>query len=385
VFEDLTAAIEKLDIAPYGDELFAAIALRDRLEARIVEATSAVEAAGCWAGDASVSMTSWLRGHARMTRRSAQWLRTLAIRLRSLPECAQAYAEGWLSSGQVEAIVARLDDETVELFAAQEAELLPRLGALSVAGLSRAMGYWLCRNRPERSEPEEPQRSLFLSQTMGDRWVLDGSLDAEGGSVVTTALRLAMPEKTDVLRTASARRADALVDICRFFLDHQQGRTGGRHRPHLNVVVELEDLEAGRCGRVVDGPVLDGPTISRLFCDSAVHRVVMSGRSSVLDYGTATRTIPAPLWNALVIRDEGCRFPGCDRPSAWCEGHHVTWVTQGGPTELANLVLLCSRHHHVLHQPGWHARLRPDATFEVTDAAGIVRQTSPPRAEALLL
>jgi hypothetical protein len=58
------------------------------------------------------------------------------------------------------------------------------------------------------------------------------------------------------------------------------------------------------------------------------------------------------------------------------------WVTDGGLTELANLVLLCSRHHHVLHQPGWHAKLRPDGELEVTDRAGTVRATSPPRAEA---
>jgi len=134
------------------------------------------------------------------------------VRLRSLPLCAEAYAEGSLSGGQVEAIVARLDDEMVERFAAQESELLPHIIPLSVFNLSRAMGYWLARNRPERSEPTEPQRSLFLSQTMDDRWVLDGSLDAEGGSVVATALRLAMPEKTDILRSASARLLSAVRD-----------------------------------------------------------------------------------------------------------------------------------------------------------------------------
>ena len=48
---------------------------------------------------------------------------------------------------------------------------------------------------------------------------------------------------------------------------------------------------------------------------------------------------------------------------------------------MANLVLLCSRHHHVLHEPGWHAKLRPDGEFEVIDPDGIVRETSPPRAE----
>ncbi|MEA2974454.1 MAG: hypothetical protein QOG82_2912 [Actinomycetota bacterium] len=109
--------------------------------------------------------------------------------------------------------------------------------------------------------------------------------------------------------------------------------------------------------------------------------MLTKGRSAILDYGTATRTIPSNLWNALVIRDEHCRFPGWDRTSAWCEGHHVKWVTHGGATEINNLVLLCSRHHHRLHQPDWQAKLLPDATFEVTDPNGMVRATSPPRAE----
>jgi hypothetical protein len=251
-----------------------------------------------------------------------------------------------------------------------------------VAGVCRAMGAWLTRNRPEPTIADEPDRSLHLSQTIEDRWVLDGWLDAEGGSVVATALRLATPEKSEILRYPAARRADALVDICRFFLDRQQTRAGGRHRPHLNVAVNMEDLVEGLGGSVVDGPALDGPAVSRPFCDSTVHRVVMSGRSAVLDYGTATRTIPTPLWSSLVIRDEHCRFPGCDRhrPSVWCEAHHVVWVTHGGPTELPNLVLLCSRHHHLLHQPGWHAKLRPGGVLEVTDPYGTVRETSPPRA-----
>jgi hypothetical protein len=242
------------------------------------------------------------------------------------------------------------------------------------------MAAWLMRARLEPSEPKEPERALRLSRTLDDCWVLDGTLPAEGGAVVAAALRLAMPGP-DVVGSPAAQRADALVDVCRFFLDHQRSHAGGRHRPHVNVVVDWEDLQAGRGGRVVDGPALDGLTVARLFCDSAVHRVVMAGRSAVLDYGKSTRTIPAPLWNALVIRDEHCRFPGCDRPSVWCEGHHVVWVTEGGPTNLANLLLVCTRHHHILHQPGWHAKLRPDAAFEVTDPNGEVRCTSPPGAE----
>ena len=77
---------------------------------------------------------------------------------------------------------------------------------------------------------------------------------------------------------------------------------------------------------------LEGTTVQRLFCDAGVHRVFVAGRSSILDYGTTTRTVPANLFNALVIRDRHCRFPGCDRPPEWCEAHHVRWVLDGGPT-----------------------------------------------------
>jgi hypothetical protein len=66
----------------------------------------------------------------------------------------------------------------------------------------------------------------------------------------------------------------------------------------------------------VDGTGLDGTTVQRLLCDAALHRVLTQGRTAILDYGRATRTIPAPLFNALVVRDQRCRFPGCDRAAA---------------------------------------------------------------------
>ena len=231
VFEDLAAVIEGLDIPADGESITEAIALRDRLDARIAEATGRFERTGWWAGDTPASMVAWLRAHARMTRRSAQRLRSLAVRLRSLRVCAEADANGSLSGGQVEAIMAHLDNELVEIFAAQEAELVPYLVPLTVAGVSRAMAAWLVRARPELTEAEEPERSLHLSRTLDDRWALDGSLDPEGGAVVAAAIRLATPERGDTPRSPAARRADALVDVCRFYLDHQQSRAGCRHRP----------------------------------------------------------------------------------------------------------------------------------------------------------
>ena len=95
--------------------------------------------------------------------------------------------------------------------------------------------------------------------------MVDGSFDAEGGAVVATALRLATFDDTSPY--AGRTKGGRAVEVCRFFLDHQQTRAGGRHRPHLNVVVDVDAVE-GEGGRVIDGPALDGASMSRLLCDA---------------------------------------------------------------------------------------------------------------------
>jgi predicted restriction endonuclease len=61
-----------------------------------------------------------------------------------------------------------------------------------------------------------------------------------------------------------------------------------------------------------------------------------------------------------------------------CEAHHVVPWQDGGPTDQHNLVLLCSRHHHVFHQPGWKVVLGADARMEVVDPTGRHCTTDPP-------
>ncbi|MDQ3570632.1 MAG: HNH endonuclease [Actinomycetota bacterium] len=387
MFEGLAEEIDELEVPADGAAITAAVALCDRLEAKIASAVGAFDAASLWDLDAATSMTAWLRHHAGMTRKDAARSAGLGRRLRQLPVTSGAWESGQIGSGQAHAVLAALEASTLHVFAGHEAALVPSLVGLSVTDTASAMAHWKAHAEGVAggAEPPEQARGLHLSQTLGGAWAMDGTLAPEGGEVVATALRLGTSEDAEAepARRPAERRADALVDVCRFFLDHQRHRPGGRHRPHVNVVVDLDKLEAGRPGRVVDGPLLDGPGMQALLCDSALHRLVMTGRSAVLDYGTATRTIPAPLWNALVVRDEHCRFPGCDRPSSWCEGHHVIPVVDNGPTCLANLTLVCTRHHHRLHQPGWHAKVRPDATLEVTDPGGRHWSTAPPRAGPL--
>jgi hypothetical protein len=205
--------------------------------------------------------------------------------------------------------------------------------------------------------------------------------------VLLTALRVATGANPEVAgeppRLPAQRRADALGDICRFYLDHQASvPDGGRHRPHVNLVFTMAPTPGGGFAvgdaQTLDGHRLDRVTAGRFLCDSVLYRVLVGGRSAIVDYGRATRAVPPALWNLLLVRDRHCRWPGCDRPGTWSEAHHVVPWEQGGPTNPGNLVVLCARHHHVLHRPGWHARLDPDGTLTITDPHHTPRTTRPP-------
>ena len=383
MLKTLREAIEDLEIVPSSDELAEVLGLRSRLEAKISAAVAHFDALSLWEFDYATSMVAWLRSFGHMTGRDAARTTTTAKRLRMLPVTRAAWTDGTLSSGQIQAIVANVARRHAALFGAHEAELIPRLAPLSVAETAEAMADWASKARDNDPEPPgPPQRCLHLSSMLDGRFRLDGEFDAEGGSLLGIALRLAETKDgpADEARPPSQRRGDALVDVCRFFLDHQQSHRGGRHRPHLNIVATAEDVNDKRGGHIVGGPGIDSATLARLCCDSALHRVLMAGRSAILDYGTSTRTVPAPLWNALVLRDTHCRAPGCDRGPQWCEGHHVIHVPDGGETNLANLVLACSRHHHVWHLPEseWELKLLPDGELHLTAPDGRFFVTRPP-------
>src|SRR5262245_31412049 len=321
VFEQLGEAIEGLDIPVDGAALAEVVALRDRLDARISDAVAHCDRVGLWELDGATSMTAWLALHTRMSRSRAAATSARARKLAQLPVTAGAWRDGTLSTGQVDAIAANLDADTVALFADHETAMVPTLVDLSVRDVTTAMAAWRECATANRDPKPEPADTLHLSRTLGGRWRQDANLGPEGGELLATALRLAESPDVDgeAARRAATRRADALADICRHYLDHQHARRGGRHRPHINLVLDIDRYQsltpAG--ASTLDGTPLDHKTVDRMLCDAALHRVLVHGRSTILDYGTATRTIPAPLYNALVLRDRHCRFPeevgACDR------------------------------------------------------------------------
>jgi Domain of unknown function (DUF222)/HNH endonuclease len=383
----LHAAVTRLDLAVDDRELAAVLALRDRLDARIAAAVRAVDAASLWDTVGATSMTAWTADQGRMARPRAAVLTRVARLVARLPVTGAAWTEGRLSTGQVETICSFLNDAVVEVFARHEHAIVPVLEPLSVAEVAAAMRAWRAHLDGPDPAPSAPS-SLHASRTLAGRARVDGDLDADTGELLLTALRVALQAAPDSdgepVRVPAQRRADALGDICRFFLDHQTAvPQGHRHRQLVNVVVDLAPSADGvgfdiADARTVDGYPIDGVPAGRLLCDSLLYRVLVQGKSAILDYGRATRAVPPPLWNVLLLRDQHCRWKGCDRPGAWCEAHHVIWWEKGGTTDIANLVLLCSRHHHIAHRAGWATELAPDGTFHVTDPWGVTRTTRPP-------
>jgi Domain of unknown function (DUF222)/HNH endonuclease len=147
--------------------------------------------------------------------------------------------------------------------------------------------------------------------------------------------------------------------VCRQWLDHSDRPEVAGEKPHVTVLVDAEALRDGTGTSELDqaGPV-DPELTRRMACDAGIARVVLSGRSEPLDVGRRTPVVPPAMRRAVAVRDRGCRFPGCDRPQGWCDAHHVVHWADGGPTALQNLVLLCRRHHRMVHaRRGFSLRL----------------------------
>ncbi|MEV6970081.1 DUF222 domain-containing protein, partial [Hamadaea sp. NPDC051192] len=179
---------------------------------------------------------------------------------------------------------------------------------------------------------------------------------ADGGRVAARVL----PGEPD-LRSAGARRADALVEVCQRIMNAGELPDNGGEKPHLTVTLPWDALQAKVGAGLLDtGDLLTPETVRRLACDAMIIPAVLGGDGQVLDVGRARRLIDGPLRRALVLRDKGCAFPGCDRPPQWCHGHHLKAWADGGTTCLANSVLLCGFHHREIHHGHWEVRMRPD-------------------------
>ncbi len=334
-------------------ELLALRARIDRLEAEFAQLAAAAHRRGVGAVDGAQSTAAWLRSRAGMREGDAK----AAIEAGSAGDLLAATGAAWrageISTGAARTIFgARVPGHDDELSGCEPALLdLARRGDLNE--LRRAVRHFRNLARADGSDPSEND-GLHVGQTYGGVTALSAEFTDLAAEIVVTAIHAYTdPPSPGDPRSTAQRAADAFVQICKVAIENT--RDAGRESAHVTVVLDWSTLTEGRLGRA-DGEFtgsIHPADVRRLLCDSSISRVVTGPGSLPLDVGRSRRSIPPSMRRAVIARDGGCKFPGCDRPPGWCQIHHVVHWIDGGKTAVVNLVPFCDNHHHVIHQRGW--------------------------------
>ncbi|NYH44703.1 hypothetical protein HNR22_004430 [Micromonospora jinlongensis] len=379
----VAACVDDATWALADDELVAALDAAHRLEQRLAAVTLAlvreIDGRGTARAQGASSTAVWLRERLRLTVPAARRLVDLAAALDTgNPGIRQALADGRITLDQARVIAdtvttvhtsagAQVADKAVGVltdWAGQfDPTLLRKLGtrildhvAPDIADAAAQAALEADARRATRD------RHVTISALADGRLRLTGILDSETAGLLRAAIDpLTAPSGPDDQRCAGQRRHDALADLCRLSLRTGELPEHGGDPAQIIVTTSFDALAGQlRAGTLDTGLHLTPKTVRRLACDAAILPAVLGGTGQVLDVGRQRRLITGPLRRALVLRDGGCAFPGCDRPPRWCDAHHIHHWADGGPTNLDNAVLLCGHHHRHLHHNDWTVRLSDD-------------------------
>ena len=370
----------------------------ERLRAETARRVAEIEARGAAHTRYGVRTSEWLQHTSWVTAAGARRQVKTAVALAGRPVVLRAALAGRVGFEQAVAVVdsihrlpCELDTATVDACEQEmlahshefDPDLMKQFGHHVVAVVAPEVGEAADRLALEREE----------ARARGDRsfsWSRDGLgsvrfrgqlpiIDAEPLVTLVSAVAAGLPVTDELgeLVPVQRRHADALSQIVAGYSAANQVPTHGKERPRVVVTIALEALKSGLgVGTLCSsGEALSAGDIRRLACDADIIPVVLGGDSRILDWGRATRLFDGPTRQALVLRDQGCVFPGCSAPAVVCEGHHIRPWWDGGRTDLGNAVLLCPHHHRIVEP-------RPTDTgnqWQVRIAADGVPEFLPPR------
>jgi len=211
------------------------------------------------------------------------------------------------------------------------------------------------------------QRYLSRSLHGDGSMTISVELPRESGELVMKALELALKEMelgTDTFQGEKciseteeshvAKQADALVQMAKGYLAGGKGKHSST-ADHYQVMVHVDEEVLRHAPSEKSKSDLPCETIRRLCCDSGVVVVTQDKKGNPLNVSRKHRVVQPPLKRALLARDKCCRFPGCTHEK-WLDAHHVEHWADGGETSLDNTILLCSKHHRLLHEGGFRIK-----------------------------
>lgn len=372
--------------------------LRDAVDAAMLTAVANFDAAGD--GETlhgAASTASWLRGAVGLAPGDASERVRLARRSRDV----LAAPVGHLRSGSITFDHLRSIDRAVRFMPegrqADAVALLTELAvAAPVADVRTAGKHLRLVADPDGtladSERQFERRHLTLAPLLDGMTSIDGLLDAESAALLNAALEpFLVPTGPDDPRSAAQRRADGLADIVRTACDHRLLPVMGGERPHLQVLVAAEpgqtpDTKLRRLllpgsAWIPQSPGGAAPlhpvSVARIACDAQVLPVLLDRDGLPMALGRSQRLFSSHQRRLLALRDGGCRFPGCSRPPAHTDAHHVHPWSAGGATDVDNAVLLCRFHHRLVHEGGWQLTVNDHDRESVRGSPGAVTFVGP--------
>jgi hypothetical protein len=329
----------------------------------------------------------WIRHNCKTSRSTAYDCINVGEQLPRLPQCEHALVDGEIGFAHL-SVIAR----TASALSEKAPDDFNESDVLDHARESSAGRLWhYCMRLRHALDPEGvardqriavEERRLQFSVWEDGSLLINGRLDPIGGAAVRTALEpLAQPMGQGDERCLEHRQADAFVELATHSLDAGLVPQHASQRPHLQVTTTLETLQGLPGSPAADlefSTPISSTTVQRLACDGNIARVVFGPGSVIVDVGRATRVVSAPTRRALNARDQHCRWPGCERSASWSAAHHVVHWTQGGATDLSNLLLLCHRHHWMVHEGGWKlARADDDRLLAIPPVYDYYRVRAP--------
>jgi hypothetical protein len=336
---------------------------RNLLDLRFSELAAAFATTDQYDAEGCLSPIHWLRQNCHMTSGAAGDRVAVGEHGASVPQSTAAMSAGAIGFSHL-ALIAREAAALHESGSEKPFDEMPLLKKAVDFTVGRFRNF--CHHYRHSVDPvgyaaqeAEAAQARTLNLTTGEGGMLwiRGVLDPEGGAALRTALEpLAKRNGKGDDRRLDRRLADGLVEMAHHALDGGTLARRGGQRPHLQVTTTLETL-LQRCGAPAADLELSLPisarAVARLACDCNVTRILLGAESQVIDVGRTTRRISGSMRRALAARDKGCTWPGCDRPVSYTAGHHLRHWVRGGRTDLENLVLLCHRHHWMVHEGEW--------------------------------
>jgi Domain of unknown function (DUF222) len=337
-------ALEGLDarsLAALGRRV---LALWSKLDAARLRLIAAVDRTGAYRVDGARDVAAWVADAAGDRRGTAQRDVELASTVAVMPAVADGLAEGRLSKAKAVEL-ARAARATPD----EQARLVAAAARLSAEQVGRHVDRWQIEH--DGGAPDVAESVAFHPLPGGCR--VEARLDTEGAEWVQVAVDAAA-ERLGLRDVPwEQRRANGLVGVCRYFLEHADVPETRVGRPTVVVTIDVEALaaEVGGSARLDSGAYVSGDVARRMACDAGTVRLITGPRSMPLDVGRRSR-VPSPaLSRAVVHRDRHCRYEGCTAPPWACEVHHLEfWARDHGRTDVQRLALVCWHHHSLAHR-----------------------------------